>query len=650
MLYPFLKYACYAIVVYYSYVLYSNSSIINSSELHLQNMLSNEQYILNDVKIERIDSYGIFTVNNTNINNSGQEYYGFYLSKNDNMFINELKKNYTFDITYYDRYSLIEYIPFSGLFLIFMIFISILQIGSNISKFVKGFVIDLKEILTLSNNSESDLIMSGNSKSTKLTKTIKGGSMFDNLLGINKMDMEIYDGVTNILKTRMKDVIGQVEAKHQVQKYINILKNHETYLDAGAKLPKGLLFCGPPGCGKTLMAKAIAGESGVNFISMTGSDFDEKYVGVGSSRVKQLFQKARELSPCIIFIDEIDSIGMKRNTEKNHGYETLNKLLSEFDGIKSNENIMVIGATNHVSVLDQALTRSGRFDTKIHIEFPILDERIELFKYYVNKIDKNYLMMSSYNFEEYAKLTTGSSGADIANICNHAIIDTIEKNKSRITNIQIRKSIEDVLFGIEKKSRKVKNNEIEITAYHEIGHALIGYMLKEHESPLTVSIIPRSTGIAGYTYLPKNDDCMVSKHQMIAEICCLLAGRIAEMNKFDGMMTTGASNDFERATEIAKNMIVKYGMNENFGYMTYELNHNSKNCVSDINRSTIENKIKMILDDCYNFTDKIIKDNMNELDILSKNLIEHETISYQNICELIPLYENTVEIKDKFIY
>ena len=670
--YKYIEYGLILVIFYWIYSWYCGNNIVNTTDVQLQNILSNDEIKLIDVNIDRIDEYGIFSVNNTNT--TFVEYYGIYLPKNDNSFINNIKNQHDkINITYYDRSKTItEYISFYSGFIFICIVVFCIYCFFTIINQLTNMV---KTNQSKTNDDEND-------------------GLFEDLF-CDKLDMTIYDGEINPINTKMSDVIGQVEAKHQIEKYIDIMKYYDVYKQAGAKLPKGVLFSGPPGCGKTLLAKAIAGEAGVSFIALSGSDFDEKFVGVGSSRVKKLFKKARKIAPCIIFIDELDSIGVSRDTPNRHSRETLNKLLSEFDGIKENENILVIGATNHMSVLDNALTRSGRFDTKIHIEYPTFDERVELFKYYIDKINNKFVDLSIMKINDYAKLTAGASGADIVNICNHLIINTIKNihindNNScenvnakeneiasdenvnakeneiasdenvnakenellfdniKITNEQMYKSIEDVLFGLEKKSRKAQNEEIKITAYHEMGHALIGYLFKDHQSPLSVSIIPRSTGVVGYTYLPNSDNYIKTRANLIAEICCLLAGRVAEQLKFDDILTTGASNDFEKATDIARKIISKYGMTLSLGNMYYEHDINKPNHISEKMRGIVDDTTLKIINNCYDMTHNIVKKYYHQLEILSTLLIERETINYDDIKNVINIDENIITIDKNF--
>ena len=462
---------------------------------------------------------------------------------------------------------------------------------------------------------------------------------------LGDIDMTI---AVDTVSTKFTDIVGIVEAKQQIMKYVDIIKNREKYSLIGATIPKGVLLCGPPGCGKTLLAKAVAGEAGVKFISVCGSDFDEVFVGVGSSRVKKLFELAKKSTPCIIFIDEIDSIGEKRNSKLNQGVgtETLNKILAEMDGFKSVDNIMVLASTNRESHLDPALLRSGRFDSKIYVDPPNRKEREDLYKLYLNKVKLDE-SLSTLNIDDLAnklsKMSPSTTGADIKNICNQAAINAVADSRTSIIEIDLCRAIDDIIIGIEKKTKQGNSNELEVTAYHEAGHALIGYLVKNAMPPMKVSIIPRGHGIAGYTLPEEQESNNRSREDLIAEVYTLLGGRCAEIIKFN-KITTGASNDFEKATKIIELMITSYGMYEKYCPMIFDLSRNSPNCVSDKIRTEIEITIRSELQNIYKNVSLILKTHFTQLDQLSQKLLEHEIIDYAQIKEMFPDLESTVDI------
>lgn len=487
---------------------------------------------------------------------------------------------------------------------------------------------------------------------------------------IQKMIGDIDMAITvDDVPTKFNDVVGLVEAKQQIKKYVDIIKNRDKYSTIGATIPKGVLLCGPPGCGKTLLAKAVAGEAGVTFIAICGSDFDEVFIGVGSSRVKKLFELARQYSPCIVFIDEIDSIGEKRNSQFGHGADTLNKILAEMDGFKSRDKIMVLASTNRESHLDAALLRSGRFDSKIYIDPPNRKERADLYKLYLQKVKLDESLISMDNvfdgfvdpqgskkafeeralssngvlYDKLAKMTPGGTGADVANICNQAAINAVSDDRNSIKEMDIYRAIDDVMIGIEKKSKQGDNDELAITAYHEAGHALIGYLLKNAKPPMKVSIIPRGQGIAGYTQPEEQESNNRTREDLIAQVYMLLGGRCAEVVKFN-KISTGAGNDFEKATKIIETMITKHGMYDSQGPMIYDLSRESPYCVSDARRYEIESLIQTRLLAIYKHVITILENHLPQLNQLSEQLLEHEIVDYSQIKEMFPDLENSIDI------
>lgn len=475
-----------------------------------------------------------------------------------------------------------------------------------------------------------------------LSFTSIGGS------GVIKMtrDIDVHK-VDKTVEIRFTDVVGLTEAKHQMQKYVDIMKNRQKYDEIGARIPKGVLLCGSPGCGKTLLAKAVAGEAGVSFLSICGSDFDEMFVGVGSQRVKQLFDLARASAPAIIFIDEIDSIGETRNqgSLKGKNTDTLNKILSEMDGFKNCDNIMVMGSTNRENTLDPALLRSGRFDSKIYIDPPTRKERTELFKLYVAKIKIDPVLNIDTLCDKLARMAPGMTGADVANACNQAAINAVAASSSVCREIDMIKAVDDVSIGIEKKSRQIQKQELEHTAYHEAGHALMGYILKDTMSPMKLSIIPRGHGIAGYTMPQESETGNKTREQFISEVYELLAGRGAEIVKFS-VVSSGAGSDFEKATKIISDMITKHGMYHGYAPMVFDISRESPYCVSEIKRAEIEDLIQDELSHIFDEVLSILEKYKNNLDVLAQKLLVDEIIEYDQIKQLFPDLESSVCLKN----
>lgn len=446
---------------------------------------------------------------------------------------------------------------------------------------------------------------------------------------------KVYDSETTKSKITFDDVAGLDEEKHEMMEIVDFLKNPKRFYEMGAKIPRGVLLCGQPGTGKTLIAKAIAGQAKVPFISMSGSEFIEMFAGLGASRVRKLFEKAKKISPCIIFIDEIDAIGARRSsgsgaeTENN---QTLNQLLVEMDGFDTEETIIVLAATNRPEMLDKALLRPGRFDRRINIAIPDLRGREAILKIHA----KEKKFAEDVKLKSIAEDTAGFTGADLANILNEAaIIATINEHKA-ITNKDIEDAVKKVTVGLEKQSRVVPEKDKRLTAFHEAGHAIVSSMLETQKEIKEVSIIPR--GVAGgYTMYKTNEDkYYISKTEMEEKLVALLGGRAAEKIALNDI-STGASNDIEVATEIAKNMIVKYGMSENLGPISinterdpYELQ-----MLGERFGDAIGAEVKVLLDTAYTRAQSLIINNMDKLNKVAEALLEKEVISAEEFQELI---------------
>ncbi len=433
-----------------------------------------------------------------------------------------------------------------------------------------------------------------------------------------------------------KDVAGLKEEKEDLTEIVDFLKNPEKYTKVGARIPKGILLEGAPGTGKTLLAKAIAGEAGVPFFSISGSDFVEMFVGVGASRVRDMFDEAKKNCPCIIFIDEIDAVARRRGTGLGGGHDereqTLNQLLVEMDGFGVNEGIIVLAATNRVDILDPAILRPGRFDRKITVATPDVGGRTDILKVHA----RNKPLSDDINLEHVAQTTAGFTGADLENLLNEAAISAAKDNRGYLTQDDITKSFIKVGIGTEKRSRIISDKEKKITAYHETGHAILFHLLPDVGPVYTISIIPTGLGAAGYTMpLPEKDEMFMTKSKMLQEIMVSLGGRIAEEIIF-GDITTGASSDIKKATAMARRMVTRYGMSENIGVINYDdeddevfigrdLAHAKK--YSEEMQGKIDEEVKFIIDDCYSKAKAIILENMEVLHKSSELLLEKEKIT-----------------------
>ena len=467
-------------------------------------------------------------------------------------------------------------------------------------------------------------------------RKISGGA--GGIMGVGKSNAKVYNkeektGIT------FGDVAGQEEAKESLTEIVDFLHNPGKYASIGAKLPKGALLVGPPGTGKTLLAKAVAGEAGVPFFSLSGSNFVEMFVGVGASRVRDLFEKAEKSAPCIVFIDEIDAIGKSRDSRiggNDEREQTLNQLLSEMDGFDSSKGIFLLGATNRPEVLDKALLRPGRFDRRIIVDRPDLKGRIDTLKVH----SRNVVMDETVDFKEVALATSGAVGSDLANIVNEAAINAVKNNRKAISQKDLLDSVEVVFAGKEKKERLLNATEKRTVAVHETGHALITAIQKNSEPVQKITIIPREMGSLGYVWqVPEEERYLYSKEEILDRIVTLFGGRAAEDVEF-GVITTGASNDMEKATELARNMITKYGMSEEFGLMTLEvmedqyLNQNSRMNCSDSTAAEVEVVLNKLLKDCYAKAKKMIQEHKKELEEISDFLYDKETITGKEFMEI----------------
>lgn len=458
-----------------------------------------------------------------------------------------------------------------------------------------------------------------------------GGSMG---MGVGKSTAKVY--VEKSTGVNFKDVAGQDEAKESLQEVVDFLHNPKRYTDIGAKLPKGALLVGPPGTGKTLLAKAVAGEAGVPFFTISGSDFVEMFVGVGASRVRDLFEDAKKNAPCIVFIDEIDAVARRRGTGMGGGHDereqTLNQMLVEMDGFGVNEGIIVMAATNRVDILDPAIMRPGRFDRKVVVGRPDVGGREEILGVHAKKKP----LAEDVDLKQIAQTTAGFTGADLENLMNEAAIRAAGENREYITQDDIRKSFVKVGIGAEKKSRIISDKEKRITAYHEAGHAILFHLLPDVGPVYTVSIIPTGAGAAGYTMpLPEKDEMFNTKGRMLQEIVVDLGGRVAEELVFDDI-TTGASQDIKQATKLAREMVTKYGMSDNIGLICYaddeeevfigrDLAH-AKNYSEGI-ASAIDVEVKRIIDESYDKAKSMIAEYRDVLDRCAALLLEKEKIT-----------------------
>lgn len=441
-------------------------------------------------------------------------------------------------------------------------------------------------------------------------------------------------------KVKFEHVAGAVEEKAELEELVDFLKNPDKFIALGARIPKGILLVGPPGTGKTLLAKAVAGEAGVPFFSMSGSDFVELYVGVGASRVRDLFEQAKKNKPCIIFIDEIDAVGRKRGAGMGGGHDereqTLNQLLVEMDGFGKNEGVIMIAATNRPDILDPALLRPGRFDRQVVVSLPDVKGREEILKVHT----KNKPLADDINLENLAKSTVGYSGADLENVMNEAAIFAARREHIQITQKDLEDANIKVMMGSEKQSRVISDKEKKLTAFHEAGHAVLAHLVDETAVVNQVSIIPRGRA-GGYTmYFPKEDSMYMARSEMLSRITVLLGGRVAEELTVDDI-STGASNDLDRATEIARDMVSKFGMSPEIGPVSYhsddevflgrDFAHSQK--YSEQTASMIDKEVKTIMTQQYATAKQLLSDNMAKLTAVAELLLKEETINGEQFKE-----------------
>ena len=475
-----------------------------------------------------------------------------------------------------------------------------------------------------------------------------GGGGAGNIFNVGKSKARIFDKDAHV-KIDFKDVAGLEEAKLEVKEIVDFLKNPKKYTDLGGKIPKGALLVGPPGTGKTLLAKAVAGEANVPFFSISGSDFVEMFVGVGASRVRDLFKQAKEKAPCIVFIDEIDAVGRARGRNPNFGANderenTLNQLLTEMDGFDTNTGVIILAATNRADVLDRALLRAGRFDRQIHVELPDMKERKEIFDVHLRplKLDKNL------DIEILAKQTPGFSGADIANVCNEAALIAARKNKKQVEKQDFLDAIDRIIGGLEKKNKIISEEEKRTIAYHEAGHATVSWLL-EHANPLVkVTIIPRGRALGAAWYLPEERQ-ITTTEQLFDEMCSALGGRASEEINFN-KISTGALNDLERVTKLAYAMVSYFGMSDKVGNISFydstgqaEFSFNKP--YSEKTAELIDKEVNKLIDAQYERAKMILRENKEGLEKLAEQLLEKEVIFSEDLEEIFGKRKEKPKVK-----
>ena len=459
-----------------------------------------------------------------------------------------------------------------------------------------------------------------------------------NSMSFGKSNAKIYVQSTDGI--HFSDVAGEEEAKESLAEIVDYLHNPKKYTEVGASMPKGLLLVGPPGTGKTMLAKAVAGEANVPFFSMSGSEFVEMFVGMGASKVRDLFQQAKEKAPCIVFIDEIDAIGKRRDGQfggNDEREQTLNQLLTEMDGFEGNNGVIILAATNRPESLDPALTRPGRFDRRVPVELPDLKGREEILKVHARKVKA----APDVDFHTIARMAAGTSGAELANIVNEAALRAVRNNRAIVTQADFEESIEVVLAGYQKKNAILSDEETKVVAYHEIGHALVAAMQTSSAPVQKITIIPRTSGALGYTMqVEQQDKCLLTKEELENKIASFTGGRAAEEIVF-GQITTGASNDIEQATRLARAMITRYGMNDEFGMVALETVTNqylggdvSLACSADTQKE-IDRKVIATVKEQHEKARRILRENRELLDMLAQYLYEKETITGEEFMRIL---------------
>ena len=476
----------------------------------------------------------------------------------------------------------------------------------------------------------------------------KGGGIMG--MGVGKSKAKAY--VQKETGVTFKDVAGQDEAKESLQEVVDFLHNPEKYTAIGAKLPKGALLVGPPGTGKTLLAKAVAGEAQVPFFSLSGSEFVEMFVGVGASRVRDLFEEAKKNAPCIVFIDEIDAIGKSRDSRYGGGNDereqTLNQLLAEMDGFDTSKGLLILAATNRPEVLDPALLRPGRFDRRVIVDRPDLKGRVDILKVHA----KNVLLDDTVDFEAIALATSGAVGSDLANMINEAAILAVKKGRKAVSQKDLEESVEVVLVGKEKKDRILSKQERRIVSYHEVGHALVNALQKDAEPVQKITIVPRTMGALGYVMqVPEEEKYLNTKKELEAMLVGYLGGRAAEELVFD-TVTTGAANDIEQATKVARAMITQYGMSEKFGLMGLATQENQYlsgravlNCGDDT-ATEIDHEVMKLLHHSYEEAKRILGSHRTEMDKIAEYLIRKETITGKEFMKILRAVQHGLDIPE----
>ena len=497
--------------------------------------------------------------------------------------------------------------------------------GSPILSFLLSFVLPLVIFIGL-----------GQYMNKKMMEQMGGKNAMS--FGMGKSNARVYvqssDGI------RFADVAGEDEAKENLAEIVDYLHNPKKYTDVGASMPKGVLLVGPPGTGKTMLAKAVAGEAGVPFFSISGSEFVEMFVGMGASKVRDLFKQAKEKAPCIVFIDEIDAIGKKRDgqmTSNDEREQTLNQLLTEMDGFEGSNGVIILAATNRPESLDPALTRPGRFDRRVPVELPDLAGREAILKVHARKIKTE----PDVDFHTIARMAAGTSGAELANIINEAALRAVRAGRTTVCQADLEESIEVVIAGYQKKNAILSDQEKKVVAYHEIGHALVAAK-QSHSAPVQkITIIPRTSGALGYTMqVEQSDKNLLTKEELEDKIATLTGGRAAEEEVF-GQITTGASNDIEQATKLARAMITRYGMNDEFDMVAFETVNNqylggdTALACSAETQQAIDQKVVALVKQQHAKARKILADNRQALDRLARHLYEKETITGEEFMELL---------------